>query len=750
MPQLTPAEALFAVFLDFYQQDLLVDVTACNLEGLVEYLNHDILSHRIKFPWIYERCLYDKFNALFPNKTDSLSSFDTELLLKDTPGGVFQLSNIVVGPFGVLTSATTRELRPILSPPLWHCSDPGCRNLHGVELESAVLPFNDAIREINRFCSQELGPASEWPEALAEFRDKGDWYDHLFPAALPWLLINGFATVELALLVGRLFDARSTELRSKLPQTRRTQALLAAPPSSIASRLDAAKLLQIILLLPDEDLVYFLEELIEDSQIVIPPAEVRETLFCASQPGWFGVTAQCSDLGVRFFSSDPSFGIRHLRSVVHKVYDDPAEQKALAWKLRHKTGSTAEERLATFLYQTDLQEVVSALFFDNPTHLEGIFSALKFGRFAIPDTEEGERSLKRKLLWKLGFGTYSFPLQNERLWDRLRRLQLIVQTAGGVTEDDKGKIRSIAVNLFVSLEEVLDSSLSFFTWALLADHFIDTKFTFNLEGARRFMADRLNTWQSKVIYDAKGRNPLYPLIVGFDLLASLVTELLAQPASQYLRATDQFPGYADSKIEPFVTPHRVFVLDLCEGDVQRALLTLRAISDDLVRSDVASIRNRIDHQRTDFPTVKEISDMCARLSQVMSNLEDGGICPLLFVRKMQRIDRYGRGEMVFERYDGKEVALRWPPVVTKPLPSTNRAQTIVPTLRFGQVPEPVRFLYREESLIVTQWAGYPIKRRRVAAPQGVGGDSEEVVAERVAPHPASAEVPSPATESRVP
>lgn len=391
MPHLAPAEALFAIFLDFYHQDLLVDVKCCNPEGLLAYLNDDILSNRIKFPWVYERSLYDKFNALFPNKTDSLGPLDTELLLKDTPDGVFQLSNIVVGPFGVLTSATERELRPILSPPLWHCSDPVCQNLHGVELESAVLPFRDAIREIDRFCSQELGPASEWPDVLSEFRDKRDWYDHLHPASLPWLLINGIVAAELRLLVGRLFDARSLELRSRLPQTKRTQALLSAPPSSIASRLDIAQLFQIILLLPDDDVVYFLEELIEDSRIVIPPAEIRETRFCASPRGWFDVSAQCSSLGVRFFSNESSFGMRHLRSVVSKVYDDPDEQKALAWKLRRNAGATPEERLAAFLYQSDLGEVVSALFFDDPVHLEAVFSALKFGKFAIPDGVAGTR-----------------------------------------------------------------------------------------------------------------------------------------------------------------------------------------------------------------------------------------------------------------------------------------------------------------------------------------------------------------------
>ena len=344
-------------------------------------------------------------------------------------------------------------------------------------------------------------------------------------------------------------------------------------------------------------------------------------------------------------------------------------------------------------------------------------------------------------------------MQNARLWNRLRKLQSIVPTAGSVTEDDKEKIRSIAVNLFVSLEEVLDSSLSFFTWTLLADHLIDTKFTFNLEDARCFMADRLNGWQSQVIYDGKGRNTLYPLIIGFDLLASLLTELLNEPASQYLREADQFPGYSESNIEPFVTPHRIFVLDLCKRDVQSALSTLRAISSGLIRADAASIRNRIDHQRTDFPTEKEIFDMCAGLAQVMSSLEDGGISPLLFVRKMQRIDRYGRGEMVFERYDGKEVALRWPPVVTRPLPSTNRAQTIVPTLHFAQVPEPVRFLYREESMIVAQWAGYPIKRRRVAHPVGiddVGGAPGEVVAEVEAPRPAAVGSAPVVAESLVP
>ena len=123
------------------------------------------------------------------------------------------------------------------------------------------------------------------------------------------------------------------------------------------------------------------------------------------------------------------------------------------------------------------------------------------------------------------------------------------RTYRSYTESDREAIRSAAVNLFVSLEEILDLSLSFSCWLLLADHYGDTKFTWNPDQARQFMVQRLDGMSrgsgEAVHYDASGKNTLFPLSQGFALVADMCEELLSTDPPEVHRSPNDIPGYAE-------------------------------------------------------------------------------------------------------------------------------------------------------------------------------------------------------------
>src|SRR5450759_1285750 len=150
VPDIPLAVQKLALFHVFAHDVLLIDTVASDITQIEALLSEDTRSGRLRFPWVYERTLYDKFNRLFSNNTQSLTSEETETLIEGTPQGVFQTGTAIVGPFGILRTPQSRDLDPVLTAPLWHCSDFACRSLHPVQLtapDNALLRVVKIIRE---------------------------------------------------------------------------------------------------------------------------------------------------------------------------------------------------------------------------------------------------------------------------------------------------------------------------------------------------------------------------------------------------------------------------------------------------------------------------------------------------------------------------------------------------------------------------------------------------------------------------
>jgi hypothetical protein len=154
---------------------------------------------------------------------------------------------------------------------------------------------------------------------------------------------------------------------------------------------------------------------------------------------------------------------------------------------------------------------------------------------------------------------------------------------------------------------------------------------------------------------------------------------------------------------------------------------LRNITRCLSRADVASIRNRIDHQRADFPSPTDVLEMCSRLASIIQEMETVGVIPLLYVRHSQEIDAAGRGAMRFVTYNGRKYSLRWPQIVGQQMPGPNEPITIIPGLRLRGTCESLRFRIQEPSQFVKRWDGYPVRRKRVSAQQPTDLKNEQVI-----------------------
>ena len=719
---LSPEDAKLAVFMAFYHRDLFVDVTATAPEPIRTVLDAEIRAGNIRFAWVYDRLLYDRFFDMFPSRTSGLSHDETLQLLDGTPQGVFQLKELVVGPLGVQISCCHRFLAPVRSVPLWHCSDPSCPAFHPVDLSTAQTGVSAAVKFIGESCLKEEGSASEWDDVLRVFVKRPDHYDDMHAGKFPWLLPNAFSERELQVVAGRMFDGYPRDLRQHLAQVAGRQELLSKSATRACGRLSKAECLQIALLASDEVAAESVESCVEDGSIRVPPTETRRARLTRGYGGWFDTDWECSQFGVRATSEGLYSGVLRLKRLIKQIYGGDRGLSELEWRLRHIEGESIHEKLDCYLRSDDPKRVVRELVLSSAERLQVAFAMLRYGHFSMPSSPQEEERLVEKILWKLGFDVRTYPPHQPLFWQRLERLLEVARRHLEYNEGEREEIRGVAANFFVSLEEILDYALSFCTWALLSDHYAGTRFALDFDSARRVMASRLSGRQSKsgntLVFDAGGKNTLYPLIAGFSCLADLSDEMLAEKSDTWRRPESGQPGYhsrTDLAMFPFL--HTALLFDLRQADRERIIGLLHEISRELDSCQVTDVRNRIEHRRPSFPTQQEIERVCTTVTRIVTKMESSGLSPLLYLYAGQSVDEHGRITVTLRDYRGREIQIPRPSEYDHcGLPSPRVPSVVVPWIRIGESCAMMRFRYQESSDYASMWEGYPKRRSRTDTP----------------------------------
>jgi len=621
------AEINQALFLKFYHQSLLIDVKNTNQLVIRNILNNEILNKNIRHPWIYELILYDRFFEMFENETEKLSNEQTMRLLEGTPQGVFQIRDLVIGPFGVLTSSCFRLLPPVLNCPLWNCSDLSCDALHPTYLSSGNLLVLRVRDFIGKQLEEAEGIESEWYGFFQEFAGEPDFHDDMHLANFPWVLINGFSEKEVRNILSRLIEYHSEKIRELFPSDKRFKSVFFGSGDNISMNLNKPQAIQIILLMPDEVIIECIESLIDDEIIKIPSTEIRTSPF-SSNVGEGALNPMCniSRLGLQSYPHDTNLAILRLKRLIKSLYTEKNELRDLEYKLRFVNGKKIYYKLENYLYTENPKKIVRDLVIPSSNNLEKTFKLMRYGRFCAPSTEEEENHLIDKILWKLGFDIYLYPPQHTLFWGRLKKFSEISRNYPTDNESNREIIRSAGVNFYVSLEEILNLSLSFMTWALLSDHYGITKFKFNFSEAQNFVASCLNGKSigsnAHLTFDRSGKNTLYPLIQGFTLLAELCEEIIKDAESR-LRPEHELPhfhGKTDIQSFPFI--HKELILDLCEYDQNQIIEFLRKITLELERVYISKIRNQIDHKRDDFPNKEDIECAIGSVDSIIREAEN--------------------------------------------------------------------------------------------------------------------------------
>ena len=712
-----------ALFVQFGSRRPFVDVEHTDSSALISALDAEICQRHIILPLEYGRELYDKYFELIGQEKDELDYDETQALLTGTSAGVFQNGRLVVGPFGVIRSAQLRLMSPTRSAALWHCPDLACRKLHSVRLKTGENGVGQAIRELDHHIQLTEGPSSDWYGFFKSLIiSQQQYYDANSGISMPWLLATGITLEEIRIVLTRALTAYGRDLRSTIEALPPREPMLRGSAAEIAGRLDHWQIFQLLLSLTDEQLVFSLESEILAKSFTIPPTEIRTPFVTSNTNSVFRLRPEASQFGVRFEAADDALAMVRLDRMLRKVYHDTQGMDDLEWRLRHVGVGDVHTRLDAYLHSVSPEEALRNLLFATKSTLTAGFAWLRWGVFELPETAEAEESLVSRILWKLGFDLPSYPTYQNEFWCNYSSF-ISTLPDRELAPDDRSTIRSATTNLFVSLEDILDRSLAFITWALFHDHYgwLDgPAVVYNSLDARRFSFSVLNEWRNadagdQSLLDISGRNTLSPLLNGFRTLADRIDLTLKDPGEADLRAESELPDIAvHGNVTSALFRHTLPVLDLRTGDARLLSATCRDLARSLAAVDVPAVRNRLSHQRSDFPGIAELRAAASALEEWIGTAERLGIVPVVYNLVASKSDRFRRRSVRMADWKGGEIELlEFDSAGATGLPSYFVPQIIVPNAHLGHTAEVLRFIYQEPSPYSTLLKGYPRRLRRL-------------------------------------
>lgn len=261
-------EARFIVFLVFAHDELLVEVEETDTSTVEKVLNAELLSGKIRFPWVFEHELYDRAFQLFPHlAADDLTASQTEDLLRDTSPGVFQLGTLVVGPFGLLHSLERRWCPPVRQIALSHCSDPTCGHVHYARLAQLDSKLHDIRAAVQDALEQERGPSSTWYGFFSDLLlPQNYYYDETWYGKVMWLLANGFSKREMERILLRALERSGKAVRQQFP----ADDFFSTSNEKLVSKMTKSQMLQCLCLAGDDVIIAAVDETTERVMSLFP------------------------------------------------------------------------------------------------------------------------------------------------------------------------------------------------------------------------------------------------------------------------------------------------------------------------------------------------------------------------------------------------------------------------------------------------------------------------------------------------
>ena len=705
------ADLHLSLFLMFHHHELLIDerrTDPVKIRGLVE---SDLMKMQIRWPYQWGRLLYDKYNDADDSRAvHELAAAPAASLLADTPQGIYQIGRVLTGPLGILESDERRSLPYPREVCLWHCSDTGCHAPHNVRLLQARLPFLSAASEMRSVANNRLGKQQQWPMIFEEISLGAVPNLNLEPRKyynLPSIVAECVIENELKSFLELALSQSTSERLRKTLRLHDKKNLSAASPKEIVGGLSTAEQIQLLLVLTDSNLVRLLDRAVRSDKIRVAQSEVRTAKLEQYKIRQEDMPVEMSNLGVRSTIEPP---LTSLASQIVQVYSDLKYGDELDWRVRKDRSVSRDYALALYLRENGPEKAVKELVLCSQQVTKAFCDALLL---PLPDFAGNDETI-RKILWKLGFNLprlNSYQLLSERL-DAFKSTLLRI---GDVqTEGQRALIRESGVNLFVSIESLLDELVSYPVWFLSSDHFVTTRCNFDLVAARERVSEVLGqtayTEGATFSWGTGGENALGTLLHYLSLASDWMRGLSSQDPKPCERSKDDFPHYAEFYPNKFAFRHTQLWADADRSELEQLAQAYAEIVRLIAQSDLATIRNAIDHWRDGggFPAMERMFTFVARFGEAFRLASEKRYLPKWHWLEEVRSDRFGGNVYELRDYAGSKLIMYGPPhVLGIPTADFKSPVLIAPGNALGYPNSELVFRVRESSPYSEYWSGYP-------------------------------------------
>jgi len=705
-------DALLCALYSFYHRDFLLNVEGCDTSGLIEALSQEIRRGNLLLPARFGRELYDKFNDRFVGRAKGRASHldheDSVDLFFGSPQGNYQIGTYVLGPLGIHKVPHRRLIAPDRRVPLWHCSDTGCNALHRVELGSFPHSFTQLASLLEATLSDSVGPASEWFYPFLRLSaEPGSTHEGRKYFDVIALLADGLGDDEVKqVLRDALSSSDRAVLVETLAQTKSSDNWKGMGPDIISDRVDRNEAIQLIMILNDARVVELIDRSIASDQLRIPVGETRASKAGLLRLSTVDPRSTMSNLGVR---SDRKQPVAYMAATIWKAYAETGSLSDLEWRCRKGAGPASPGSPIDFMRAHEPDSVIKELVLPSREITHWLAEQLNLQIAAFDD----EETIVSRFLWKLGFNLPRFDDRFARFHRQSAafREELLKATAR-LNDDDRDRLRSKGVNVFVSLEAILEDLITYNTWLFFSDHFTQTRFEYERKSAlhmvTKVLGSQLSSGGATSFWSTSGHNTLGPLLVYLRALVKELNKRVLADRTETLRPTEELPHFDDK--DRFAFRHVELWADTSAIDMKSYVDELNGITARLEKASLAEVRNGLDHFREEsrFPKVETMTNCELFVSDAVRLAEERRLLPVPVWLRSRSNDNVGRIKYELEDHAGRRSILYGPAAILGLRPLEFGCPFLIPTSNLlGHTNADLVFRIVEESSYSALWSNYP-------------------------------------------
>jgi len=705
-PDLSIETLTFACFLN---ENRGLIMPAMDVSNIQREINVAIKNGTLFFPNNIGRELHDELVRQFPNRERTLTNEDAVKVLKQVSTGVYQVGQLLVGPFGVSEIKHFRNLIPRVEVPSFQCSIQECFEVHPLRLDTnqdaeinrALMALGDVIGR-----NQTHGESLRIMAFRELFiRSSGE------STALFNLLVDGLSRDEILILLNRLYEDGELSYRNLIRSISKIEQQ--SFPSGIQG-FTLAQLMQLVLIASDVEIIEALEFLVTNLKITLGENEVRHERISQRWSQRRSKKFELSQWGLRARGRQDAVAL-NLMEMVHTLYFGigPGTPEDLAFHLDHPAQGQEEILLNEATRLGDAETVVTQVLL--PESKLAKFVANKVGSSQF--LSQGKARLAKAVVWKLG-GDVTIEFEG---------IRNVLEYAGALraaanSRQPADELRALTANLYHALEDSMRRALIFTTWALTCDHQrANCGFEFDPDMGSQILEviEKATSTQNSYRLDLGGKNSFAPLAAGFARLAETLEHLSdsAEPtrSPEHEIITADFEGQSHFTQRNLKSTRPQVFIDgpafsaLVANSQLEILQKLREVSGLLGRLEVAKIRNAMLHPENPVPVESEFEEALHSIEAWCNLVLAAGIYPTVSRLMWIQTDDLGRNEALYESPDGSQRLFRpqWHETGRMPLGGANLIFMSIAHLGpVGALRFSIRLRGNDQ-----YWAGYPHRVR---------------------------------------